>query len=131
LNTATLTLNSMDGSWAGETRPSGLSIRRDQGSTQNETVGVLSLNSGASYARLEATTTSAIGQIITDNITRSNNATLAVRGTLMSATSGQRGQLRIGTAANQTAFIGAMVGGASVTLGTKNISIVPWAIAEE
>jgi autotransporter-associated beta strand protein len=129
--TATITLNSADGAWSGETRPSGLGIRRDQGSTQSETLGVLSLNSGASYTRLDATVASGIAQIITDNITRSNNATLDVRGTLMSATSGQRGQLRIGTAGNQTAFIGAMVGGASVTLGTKNISIVPWAIAEE
>ncbi len=49
----------------------------------------------------------------------------------MSATSGARAQLRIGTAANQTSFIASMIGGGSTTLGSKNISIVPWAIAED
>jgi autotransporter-associated beta strand protein len=130
-DTATITLNSADGNWSGETRPSGLVVRRDQGSSYTETVGVITLNSGASYARLDATVTSAVAAIVTDNIVRLNGATFDVRGTLLSATTGQRSQLRIGTAGNQTAFIAAMVGGGSTTLGTKNISIVPWAISEE
>lgn len=130
-DTATINLNSADAPWSGTTIASGLSIRRDQGSTQNETVGLLNVNSGASYTRLEASVGSAVTALITDNILRSNNATLDVRGTNMSATSGQRAQLRIGTTANQTTFMNNMIGGGSVTLGTKNISIVPWAIAEE
>ncbi|WP_395741588.1 autotransporter-associated beta strand repeat-containing protein [Prosthecobacter sp.] len=131
LDTASITLNSANGSWSGETKVSGLAIRRDQGSSQNETVGVITAMSGANYARLEATVASAATAIIADNIVRQNGATLDVRGTNMSATSGQRAQLRIGTSANQTAFIAAMIGGGSTTLGTKNISIVPWAIAED
>lgn len=130
LDAASITLNSTDGPSSGETRPSGVWIRRDQGSTQNETVGVINVNSGASYTRMEATTTNAIVTLIADNILRVNGATLDVRGTNMTATSGQRAQLRIGTAGNQTTFMNAMVGGGGI-LGTKNISIVPWAIAEE
>lgn len=130
-NAATLTLNSADGAWSGETRPSGLSMRRDQGSGLSETIGVLTLNSGASYTRLEGTATNSVPTLIVDNIVRANKATLDVRGTNMSATTGARAQLRIGTAGNQTTFINAMVGGGSTTLGTKNISIVPWAIGEE
>lgn len=131
LDTASITMNSANGSWSGETIVSGLSIRRNQGSTLNETVGVITAMSGANYARLEATVASAAAAIIADDIVRQNGATLDVRGTNMSATSGTRAQLRIGTAANQTAFIASMVGGGSTTLGSKNISIVPWAIAED
>lgn len=130
LDTASLTLNSMDGAASGETRPSGLWIRRDQASGLTETVGVINLNSGASYARLDASVASAVSTIIADNILRANNATFNVRGTNMTTTTGQRGQLRIGTAGNQTTFMNNMVGGGGA-LGAKNISIVPWAIAEE
>ena len=130
LDTATITLNSADGTFSGETIVRGLSIRNNNASTRNETVGVITLNSGASYATVQGTIASAITAIIADNIVRANNATLNVRGVNMQNTANQRGQLRIGTAGNQTAFISAMIGGGSTTLGTKNISIVPWAIAE-
>lgn len=131
LDTTGITLNSADGAWNTETRPSGLAIRRDQGSTLSETIGVLSAESGASYARLEATVASAITKIQALNITRANNATFAVRGTNLSATANQRAGLVITDATNQTAFIASMVGGGSTTLGTKTISIIPWMIAEE
>jgi fibronectin-binding autotransporter adhesin len=126
----TITLNSADGTFGGATTVRGLTIRTDQGATTNETVGVIKVNSGASYATMEGTATGAITAIIADNIVRTNNATFDVRGTAMTSTANARGQLRIGTAANQTAFIGAMVGGGGA-LGSKNISIVPWAIAQE
>ena len=130
LDTASLTFNSMDGASSGETRPSGLWVRRDQASGLTETVGAINLSSGASYARLEASVASAVSTIVADNILRSNGSTFNVRGTNMTATTGQRAQLRIGTAGNQTTFMATMVGGGGA-LGTKNISIVPWAIAEE
>ena len=131
LDTATITLNSADGAWSGETKPSGLAIRRDQPSAQNETVGVITVRSGASYSRLDvtSTSTSASTQIIATNIVRQNNATLDVRGTNLGDASGRRALLRIGDATNQTAFIAAMVGGGSAS-GT-NQSIVPWMIAED
>ncbi|OYW31547.1 MAG: hypothetical protein B7Z47_00745 [Chthoniobacter sp. 12-60-6] len=131
LDAAGIIMNSANGSWSGETIVSGLSIRRNQASTLNETVGVVTAASGANYARLEATVAGATAAIIADNIVRQNGATLDARGTNMSATTGARAQLRIGTAANQTSFIASMIGGGSTTLGTKNISIVPWAIAED
>jgi fibronectin-binding autotransporter adhesin len=128
----TVTLNSADGTYSGTTVVRGLNIRRDQGSTMNETVGAITLNSGASYATLDTSIAAGITAIITDNIIRTpgNNATFDVRGSAMSATANARGQLRIGTAGNQTTFIGTMIGGGGA-LGTKTISIVPWAIAQE
>lgn len=131
LDTATITLNSADGAWAGETKPSGLTIRRDQNSTQNETVGVITARSGASYARLDATATgsSTNTQLIANDIVRQNNATLDVRGTNLGNASGRRTQFKIGDAANQTAFIGTLVGAGGAS-GTTNQSIVTWAIAE-
>ncbi|MCB1207669.1 MAG: autotransporter-associated beta strand repeat-containing protein [Verrucomicrobiales bacterium] len=131
LDTATITLNSADGAWAGETRPSGLAIRRDQNSSTTETVGVISLRSGASYARLDATgsNTSNFTEIIANNIERQNNATLDVRGTNLGASSGRRVRLRIGDATNQTAFVATLIGGGGAA-GTPTQSIVPWAMAE-
>ncbi len=132
LDTATITLNSADGAWSGETRPSGLAIRRDQNSAQNETVGVITLRSGASYARLDATNsgTSSSTQIIANDIVRQNNATLDVRGTNLGDASARRTLLRIGDATNQTAFINAMVGGGGA-LGSTSLSIVPWAFGQD
>jgi len=131
LDTATITLNSADGAWSNETRPSGLAIRRDQNSTQSETVGVITVRSGASYARLDSTNanTAAFTEIIANNILRQNSATLSVRGTNLGNSSGRRTRLRINDATNQTAFISAMIGGGGAT-GTNTQSIVPWAIAE-
>jgi autotransporter-associated beta strand protein len=129
---AVINLNSADGAWNTFTRPSGLAIRTDTAAAvTSETVGVLNVLSGASYAQLESTNATAFTQLIVDNITRANRATFNVRGTNMAATTGSRAQLRIGTVPNETAFIGTMVGGGSTTLGTRNISITPWMIAEE
>lgn len=131
LDTATITLNSADGAWAGETRPSGLAIRRDQNSSQSETVGVITARSGASYVRLDAssTGTSSFTEIIANNIVRQNNATLNVRGTNLGNSSARRARFRINDATNQANFIAAMIGGGGAT-GTDTQSIVPWAIAE-
>lgn len=132
LDTASITLNSADGARSGETKPTGLAIFRDQNSAQNETVGVITVRSGASYARLEATNagTSSSTQLIANDIVRENNATLNVRGTNLGNASGRRTLLRIGDATNQTAFIDAMVGGGGA-LGSTSLSIVPWAIAQD
>jgi fibronectin-binding autotransporter adhesin len=124
-----ITLNSADGLFSGGTIVYGLTIRNDQGNTRTENVGAITVNSGASYATVQGTATSAITALISDNILRSNNATLDVRGVNMQNTSNQRGQWRIGNTGNQTTFINAMVGGAGAA-GTKTVSIVPWAIAE-
>ncbi len=130
LDTATITLNSADGAWSGETRPSGLAIRRNQNSALNETVGVITVRSGSSYARLEATGgTSSVSQLIANDIVRQNNATLNVRGSGLGNTTGQRTQLRINDTTKQTAFIAAMVGGGGAA-GSTNVNIVPWAIGE-
>ncbi len=129
LDTASITLNSADGANSGEVRPSGLWIRRDQGSTQSETVGVVFANSGASYVRAETTAASAITILSASNLVRSNAATMSVRGNGMSLTTGRRAQFRI-IAANEAAFISTMIGGAGAA-GTVTTSIVPWMIAED
>ncbi|WP_395750690.1 autotransporter-associated beta strand repeat-containing protein [Prosthecobacter sp.] len=125
----TITLNSADGGIAGSLLPRGLYINTDQDTTLDETVGVVTLASGASYASLEATTTSDDSDIIMNNLLRTNRATLDVRGTNLGSTSSQNNQLRIGNSANQTAFIATLVGGGGAAT-TKTISIVPWAIGE-
>lgn len=129
LNTASITLNSADGAWSGTTQPRGLSIRRDQGSALDETVGAITFNSGASYASLEATAANGSSKIIATNFVRANKATLNVRGTNLGSASAQNAQFRIATGANQTAFITSLVGGGGAA-GTQSISIVPWAIGE-
>jgi len=45
----------------------------------------------------------------------------------LGASAGERNQFKIGTSANETAFIATLVGGGGAA-GTQNISIVPWAI---
>jgi autotransporter-associated beta strand protein len=129
LGTATVTLNSADGSFSGETRPRGLAIRTDQDSTNSEVVGVVTAASGANYATLEATTTNDDPDLQMNNLLRTNNATLNVRGTNLGTTSTQRTQFEITNAANQTAFINALIGGGGAAAG-KTISIVPWAIGQ-
>ncbi len=134
LDTTPIILNSANGSWNGETKISGLAIRTDQAATTNETIGNLVFNSGANYLRGDASGSTGVASIIADNFVRNNNATVAARGRAMGATSGDRNQFRIGTAGNQTAFIGTvdnanLVGGDGAA-GTKTIDIVPWAIGE-
>jgi autotransporter-associated beta strand protein len=130
LDTMPIMLNSADGAWGTETRPSGLSIRTDQAATTNETVGVLSLASGASYFRGDASGTSGVAGLITSDIIRSSSSTINARGRALGATTGDRNFLRIASGtANETAFASALVGGAGAA-GSKNISIVPWGIGE-
>ncbi len=130
LDTMPITLNSADGAWGTETRPSGLSIRTDQGAATNETVGVLNLASGASYFRGDATAAGAVSGIITSDIVRSNSSTINARGRGLGATAGDRNFLRIASGtANETAFAATLVGGAGAA-GSKNISILPWGIGE-
>lgn len=129
LDTTPITLNSADGAFSGQTIPRGLAIRTDQNATTSETIGSLNFNSGTSYLSGEANTASgtAISAITADNFTRLNSATLTARGRDLGVAIGNRNQFRIGTTANETAFIGTLVGGAGLA-GTQNISIVPWAI---
>ena len=123
-------LNSADGSYSGEVMPSGLAIRTDTNATTSETVGVLTLASGASYFRGTASGTTGIAGIITSNFVRQNNATLAARGRNLAATAGDRNFLRIADATtDETAFVGTMVGGAGAA-ATKTLSIIPWAIGQ-
>ena len=129
-DTMSLTLNSADGSWNGETRPSGLAIRTDQNATTNETIGVLTLASGASYFRGDASGTTGVAGIIASNVVRSNGATFALRGRNLGSSSGNRNFLRVVSgSAEETAFVASLVGGAGAA-GAKNIPIVPWAIGE-
>lgn len=130
LDTMPIILNSADGAWNSETRPSGLAVRTDQNATTNETVGVLSLASGASYFRGDASGTTGVAGIITSDIIRSNSSTINARGRALGAVSGDRNFLRIATGTtSETAFAAALVGGAGAA-GSKNISIVPWGMGE-
>ncbi|MEQ1858297.1 MAG: autotransporter-associated beta strand repeat-containing protein [Chthoniobacteraceae bacterium] len=130
LNTATIALNSADGVSNGVTQPRGLWIRTDQDGTLDETVGVVTANSGASYVTMESTSANDDSDIIMTNLVRANNATLNVRGTNLGSTNATNNQFRIGNAGNQTSFISlALVGGGGAA-ASQSVSIVPWAIGE-
>jgi hypothetical protein len=122
LDTMPVILNSADGAWGTETRPSGLSIRTDQAAATNETVGVLSLASGASYFRGDASGTTGAAGIITSDIVRSNSSTINARGRALGATTGDRNFLRIvsGTA-SETAFAAALGGGGGSCCHEKHL----------
>jgi autotransporter-associated beta strand protein len=131
LDTASVTLNSADGASFGTTVPRGLWLRNDQANTFGESVGALNLNSGANYSAMEATAGGAVSTLAVTNVVRSNGATLDIRGTNMGATAGTRAQLRIGDNTNRDAFMAAnLIGGGITATGSKNISIIPWAIGE-
>lgn len=132
LDNATITLNSANGVNGTGTIPQGLWIRTDQDGTLDETVGVVTAASGASYVSMEATTTNDDSDLIMNNLLRTNKATLNIRGTNLGSTNAQNNQFRIGDATNQANFIANtanLVGGAGVA-GNQNIKIVPWAIGE-
>lgn len=132
---AEFTLNSADGTFSGATVVRGLAVRTNNNSNESETIGVLKFASGANYFAADASGgTSTVAAIVADDFVRTNNATLNARGRNLGGGSAERSQLRIGTAANQTAFIGTannanLVGGDGVA-GSKTIDIVPWAIGE-
>ncbi len=125
-NSAAINLNSAIGN---QTVAGGLWIRRDQGSTQSETVGVITAASGASYVRAETSAANAITILSASTVQRDNNATLIVRGNNMDTTSGRRAHLRI-IAGNEAAFISTMTGAGGAS-GTVTTSIVPWVIAQD
>ena len=129
LDTTAITLNSADGNFGSTATVRGLAIRTDQDTTLDETVGVITLNTGASYVGMEATTANDDSDIIADNIVRLNKSTLNVRGTNLGTTSAQANQFRIVTA-NDSAFIAANLVGGAGAAGTMNISIVPWAVGQ-
>jgi autotransporter-associated beta strand protein len=129
-DTTPITLHSADGVWNAQTFPSGLAIRTDQNATTNETVGNLTMGSGASYFYGTASGTTGVAGINAADIVRQNNSTLAARGRNLGATTGDRNFLRITTGlAAETALAGTMVGGGGAA-GTKTISILPWVIGE-
>ncbi|MEZ5387264.1 MAG: autotransporter-associated beta strand repeat-containing protein [Prosthecobacter sp.] len=130
LDTTAITLNSADGSFGATATVRGLAIRTDQDATLDETVGVITLNTGASYVGMEATTANDDSDIITANIVRLNRATLNVRGTNLGSTNVRSNQFRIVTA-NDSAFITANLVGGGGAAGTMNVSIIPWAIGED
>lgn len=131
LDTTTVTLDSADGTFSGQTIVRGLAIRTDQGATTSETIGSLNFASGANYLSGETTngTGTGLSAITADDFIRLNNSTVNVRGRSLGLTTGSRNQFLIGTSANQTAFIATMVGGGGLA-GSTNISIVPWAVGE-
>ena len=135
LDTTSVTLNSAAGGQAGGIVPRGLYISTNQNAGNGETIGVLTFNSGANYLSAEASGgTSAVAAYVADDFVRNNNATVTARGINLGGSSGARTQFRIGTAANQTAWLAAagnLVGGGGTVGGSaKNVSIVPWAIGE-
>lgn len=97
-----VTLNSADGTFSGEAIVRGLMIRTNNNNGENETIGVLTFNSGASYFSGNATgSTSSVTHLIASDFVRNNNATLNARGTNLGGTTNARAQLRIGTGANE------------------------------
>lgn len=129
LNSTPIVLNSAAG---GGTNIRGLWVRNtDNDSSRFETIGDLVFNSGASYLTGEANvgTGNARAGIIANDFIRNANATVSVRGRNLGTTTTHHNQFRIGTSANQTAFIAGLTGGAGAS-GTSTLSIVPWAVGE-
>ena len=131
LDTTPIILNSAAG---GGTNIRGLWVRNtDVNASRFETIGDLVFNSGASYLTGDANDAGATENgragIIASNFVRNDNATVSVRGRNLGTTLQHHNQFRIGTAGNQTAFIGTLVGGGG-TAASPTISIVPWAIGE-
>ncbi|MBL9092061.1 MAG: autotransporter-associated beta strand repeat-containing protein [Planctomycetaceae bacterium] len=130
---AAFNLHSADGTFSGEFKPRGLTMRTDDNnSNETETIGLLTFGSGASYVSLETGTgsNSFTGYLAADWL-RSGGATLSARGEQLGATSGPRTQFKIVDGDAEAAFItsGNLVGG-SGTAGTPTRSIVPWAIGQ-
>lgn len=135
-DTAALTLNSANGVSGTAAPYRGLWTRTDQNGGRVETVGTVTLDSGSSYATLEALTTgtnsSSIAQITAANLVRNNRATFNVRGTNLgtAATTNGRTFFRLATGAEAT-FTGLnLIGGAGAS-GGATMSIVPWAVGQD
>ena len=133
LNTAAINLNSADGVFSGTTIVRGLAIRNNQNADVTETYGTLVFNSGANYVSSEASggTSAVSGLIAATGWTRSNGATINVRGTAIGALSGAARSVFKVADANDAAMIALNVGGgAAIGSTNKNVSIIPWAIGE-
>jgi len=129
LDSTPIILNSASG---GGTTIRGLWVRNtDNNSSRFETVGNLVFNSGANYLSGEANVGTGDGRagITANDFVRHNSATIAVRGRNLGTTLTNHNQFRIGTTANQTAFISSLVGGAGAA-GSATLKIVPWAVGE-
>jgi autotransporter-associated beta strand protein len=131
-DTATFTLNSAAGPFSGETRPRGFSNRNNDNDSSTETYGSLILNSGTNFVTLEASggTSAQANLVAASGWTRSNAATVNVRGRNLGGTANERSLFKVADA-NDAAMIAANVGGGGTIGGTaKNVSIIPWAIGE-
>ncbi|MGC3969186.1 MAG: hypothetical protein QM775_18015 [Pirellulales bacterium] len=121
-------MNSADGGIAGNALPRGFYINTDQDSTLDETVGVVTLGSGASYVTLEATTTSDDSDIIMSDLVSpitprsTSGAPISARPTLRTINSASASP-PIKRRLSQRSS----AGGAA---GTQNISIVPWGVGD-
>jgi autotransporter-associated beta strand protein len=131
-DTAAFVLNSADGAFSGETRPRGLAIRSDNNANESETIGALTFASGANYSSLEASGgTSSLNAIIASDWTRTNFATINVRGRNLGGLAGAIATQFKVVDANDATMIAANIGGGGAIGGTaKNVSILPWAIGE-
>jgi autotransporter-associated beta strand protein len=132
-DSAAFVLNSADGAFSGETRPRGLAIRTDNNGNESETIGALTIASGANYASLEASGgTSSQADIIASSWTRNAGATLNVRGRALGAAAAANNSTRFKVLdANDASLVAGNIGGGGVVGGTaKNVSITPWAIGE-
>ena len=135
-NSATITLNSANGTFAGATQVRGFGIRTDQNTTSvvSETVGEVTFASGANYSFVDnqGGTSSRITLTMAD-IVRNAGATFNIRGRNLGDTNGSAAwsQFEIGDDTTEGTFIDSLVGGGGTAGGTaKNVSIVPWAIGQ-
>ena len=132
-DSATITLNSANGTFSGATQVRGFGIRTDQNTTSSvsERVGVVTFASGASYSFLDnqGGTSSRMTLSMTD-IVRNAGATFNVRGRLLGDTNASAAwsQFEIVDNGLEGTFItNHLVGGGGTA---TNVSIVPWAIGE-
>jgi autotransporter-associated beta strand protein len=135
-DTASIVLNSADGTWGGGSQVRGLSLRTDQAAATNEIIGSLVFGSGSNYmtgwANNAGSATSYEASLIATGFERRNRATVTVigRGLGLASNANGRNNFRIGDAAAQTAFMASAQLGAGGAAGTPTMSIVPWAVGE-
>jgi autotransporter-associated beta strand protein len=125
-DTATLTLNNTAFQANGQfsnfgNQIEGFRIQSNMAGLRSETIGAITLGAGANTISGQATTSDAIVQLTADSVTRQNASTLLLRGTNLGTTA-----VVIGFDFLLTGALPTMVGGGSTTLGTTNISIIPW-----
>lgn len=132
-DTAQIHLEGANGTHSSQTIFRGLSIRSNQNSSRQETVGNINLNRGANYATLESTYTntgtSSHTSLIGSTLNRNNESTLAIRGHHLAANAGTRTQFRIATA-GESAFVAANAIGGEGLAGSSELKIIPWIVAQ-